>query len=76
MVCPPAGPAWVASSEIAVSNLDGSDLIQIGSSGYLKIGGQCLRAVVTATTPIKTFDVYYSPNCTEWKSLSFPKQCP
>lgn len=79
MACPPAGPAWVLNSEIAIPKRGGTTqtLIKIGSTGYTRVGTQCLRAVVTAITPFKEFDVHYSPDCIQWKSLSYLKiQCP
>ena len=83
MACPTAGPAWVLKSEIAIPKrgVATQTLINKGSTGYTKVGSQCLRAVVTAvvtpTTPIKEFNVEYSPDCLTWKSLSYLKiQCP
>ena len=89
MACPkvpPQGPAWVLNSEIAIPKRGGGTQALInksstGSTGYTKVGSQCLRAVVTAvvtpTTPIKEFNVEYSPDCLTWKSLSYLKiQCP
>ena len=79
MACPPPGLEWVTGSEIAVPKRGGTNqtLIQLGSPGYTKIGSHCLRAVVTSVTPIKEFDVEYSSDCSQWKSLLYLKiLCP
>lgn len=76
--CPAAGPAWAVTKEIEIPRRNGVDppLISTGTA-YTFIGGSCLRAVVTAITPTKEFDVQRSDDCKKWKSILTTKiKCP